>query len=97
MTDKAEANSQAVMVAQEKLAEILAVGYPKLGTNAGTVEENNRRLDWRTEVTDLQLPRWDAAGIAGLRRVLVEVAWKQSGGQERLEMSTYIADRKLNE
>ena len=95
MTEAAEITSQAVFLANEKIAETLAPGYPEEGTNSGTVEKNALCLHWRTEVTDLQPSQFGGMDIAGLRRVFVDVSWKQGIRWKHLQMSTYVADRKL--
>jgi len=95
MVDKAQITSQAVFLANEKIAETLATGYPKEGTNSGTVEKNALCLDWKTEVTDLKLSQLEKAGIAGLRKISVVVNWKQGLGKKHLQMSTFVADREL--
>jgi len=95
MVNKAHITSQAVFLANEKIAETLAAGYPEEGTNFGTVDKNNLTLNWQTEVTDLQLPQLDGVNIAGLRKILVDVSWKQGSSRKQLQMSTYVADRKL--
>ncbi len=97
MAEKAEIMSQAVFLADEKIAEMLASDYPKEGTDSGTVEKKGLTLSWQTQVTDVRLPRLGQADITGLRRVLVDIGWKQGAGRKHLEMSTYVADRKLNE
>jgi type II secretion system protein I len=97
MVEKAQITSQAIFLANAKIAETLAAGYPNEGANSGTVERNGLTLNWQTEVTDLQLPQLQEADITGLRRVLVDVGWKQGIGRKHLQMSTYVADRKLNE
>ncbi len=97
MTETAEITSQAVFLASEKMAETLALGYPKEKTDSGTVEKNGLSLHWRTDVTDLRSPQLDEVNITGLRKVLVDVNWKQGIGQKHLQMSTYVADWKLNE
>lgn len=95
MVEAAEVTSQAVLLAEEKIAETLALGYPKEGTKSGTVEKNALCLRWRTEVTDLQSRRLAEADITGLRRIWVDVGWKQGAGYKNLQMSTYVADRRL--
>jgi len=95
MTDTAEITSQAIFLANEKIAETLALGYPEEGTNSGTVEKKALYLHWRTEVTDLEPPQLGELDIAGLRRVFVDVSWKQGIRRKHLQMSTYVADRKL--
>ena len=95
MADVAEITSQAVLLAQEKIAETLALGYPAEGTASGIVEKNAHSLHWRTEVTSLQSFRLAEADITGLRKICVDVGWKQGSGSKSLQMSTYVADRRL--
>lgn len=95
MADAAEITSQAVLLAEEKIAETLALGYPKEGTKSGIVEKNTHSLHWQTEVAGLQSSQLTEADITGLRKICVEVGWKQGSGSKSLQMSTYVADRRL--
>jgi len=95
MADAAEMTSQAVLLAEEKIAETLALGYPKEGIASGTVEKNAYSLHWQTEVAGLQSSQLTEADINGLRKIYVEVGWKQGSGSKSLQMSTYVADRRL--
>jgi len=97
VTETAEITSQAVFLANEKIEELLAWGYPQKGIDYGRVERNNLTWNWKTEVTDLQLPRLNEADIAGLRKITVNVSWAQAAGRKNLQMSTYVADRRLGE
>lgn len=90
-----EVTSQAVFLAQEKIAELLAQGYPAKGSNCGTVEKGPLCLYWQSEVSPLQLPELEQASVTGLRKISVDVSWKQGTRQKHLEMSTYVTDRKL--
>jgi len=95
MVDKAQITTQAVLLANEKIAETVAAGYPETGTNSGSMEKNGLTLNWQTEVTDLRLPQLDKVNIDGLRKILVDITWKQGLSRKQLQMSTYVADRKL--
>ncbi len=95
MADAAEITSQAVLLAQERIAETLTLGYPAEGTASGTVEKNAYSLHWQTEVAALQSPRLAEADITGLRKICVEVGFKRGSGSKSLQMSTYVADRRL--
>jgi len=95
MIETAEITSQAVLLANEKIAETLALGYPEEGTNSGSVENNALCFNWRTEVTNIEPYHLGELDIAGLRRVLVDVSWEQGIRPKHIQMSTYIADRKL--
>ncbi|MBN1803780.1 MAG: prepilin-type N-terminal cleavage/methylation domain-containing protein [Sedimentisphaerales bacterium] len=95
MVEAAEVTSQAVLLAQEKIAETLALGYPEVGISTGQIERNNRILNWRTEVEDLKSPELNEAKIGGLRNISVEVNFGQGTDVKSLQMSTYVADRRL--
>ena len=95
MVESAETTSQATLLAQEKIAETLAAGYPNQGTDRGTVQKNTLCFNWQTKVTDMHLPQLDQADIHGLRKISVDINWKQGVRQKNLQMATYIADRKL--
>ena len=104
IADRARVNSQAIFLAEGKIAETLALGYPKPGNNSGAIADNGVSLDWQVEVTDLsptlqsygdgaRLPQLSAAAGAGLRKILVDVTWKQRLGRNHLQMTTYVARR----
>ena len=95
MAGVAEVTSQAVLLAEEKIAETLALGYPEEGIKSGQVEKNSQILHWRTEVADLQSSKLKEAEIAGLRKIYVEVGFKRGTGSKSLRISTYVADRRL--
>jgi len=95
MTESAEITSQATLLAQEKIAETFAEGFPNQESNRGTVQKNALCFNWQTEVTDLHLPQFDEVRIYGLRKISVDINWKQGVGQKHLRMSTYIANRKI--
>lgn len=95
MTDAAEIAAQATFVAEEKIADTLALGYPEEGTCSGAVEKNGLVFDWRTEVTGLRPRELAKVDVAGLREILVDVSWKQGTGRKHLQMSTYVADRQI--
>lgn len=93
IADRAQMMSQAVFLAEQKIAETLADGYPKPGTDSGTVEDSGVPLDWQVEVTDLRVPELRAVADKGLRKILVDVSWKQRVGRKHLQMCTYVAKR----
>jgi type II secretion system protein I len=95
MTETARIKSQAVLLANEKIAETLALGYPEEGTVSGTVEMNALGLHWQTEVTDIKPHQLNELDIEGLRRILVDISWEQGIRFKHIQMSTYVADRKL--
>ena len=95
MADRAQLTSEAVLLANEKVEETLAMGYPALAAGSGTVAKDNCSLQWQTEVTEQQIPSLNEAGIEGLRKVSVNVTWKQGRRRKCVQMSSYVADRKV--
>lgn len=95
MAENAQTISQAVFLADKKIAETLAISSPEEGIRSGTVEKNGLRLNWETRVESLQSTQWEGGDVAGLHKVLVDVSWKQGENPRHLRMLTYIADREL--
>ena len=95
MVRTAEISSRGVLLADEKVAETLAYGYPEQGSNSGTAEINGTALHWQSEVTDMVLGQSNGPDITGLRKIVVNVNWRQGRGRKHIQMSTYVAERKL--
>jgi type II secretion system protein I len=95
VAETAEITSQAALLADEKIAETLALGYPDIATDSGDVESNGLTLHWQTQVTDISLPALDSRGDSAMRRIQVDITWNQGRNQKHLQTSTCVADRKL--
>jgi prepilin-type N-terminal cleavage/methylation domain-containing protein len=97
LADKAELTSQAALLAEGKISETLAEGYPDLGLTGDIVQHGDTNFQWRTKVTDISPGQFDNLNIQGIRKISVEVEWKAGLANRHLSMSTYVADRQLNE
>ena len=95
--DAAQAMTQAVFIAQEKMAETSAGGYPQRGAKTGTTERNGQRFAWRVEVTEARTPSARNVALKGLRQVQTFVTWQHGPGQKNIEMTTYVADPRIHE
>ncbi len=95
LVDRAQITTQAVLLANEKIAETLAAGYSEPGRESGTVERNGTKLTWHARVEDVQLPQLEESHITGQRRVVVDVNWKRGAPGKRVRMSTCVADGRL--
>jgi len=89
LADAAHQNTEAALLAEQKLAEILALGYPQPGTDSGAEQTG---FKWRTEIADVEPPVLQT-DIAGLRKITVDVAWERGNAIKNLRISSYIADR----
>jgi type II secretion system protein I len=94
MMDKAQVTSRAVFLANAKIADALAVGFPEEGTRSGAVTEDGLVLNWTTRVENAQPSQPEDENVRGLHKVLVNVNWKRGTRPEHLELLTYVADRK---
>ncbi|OHB65042.1 MAG: hypothetical protein A2Y76_09345 [Planctomycetes bacterium RBG_13_60_9] len=97
--DKAQGTTQAVFLAQEKMADVLSSGYPQVGVKSGIVETDDSQFTWRTEVTDarLPLPRRSNRSPARMRRLSVEVTWERGPGEKCIRLTTYVAENRIRE
>jgi len=97
--DKAQTTTQAVLLAQEKMAEVLSSGYPALGTQSGVVETDGIRFTWRAEVADASMSQQQPLGIKldRLRRLSVEVTCGEGSRGRQFRLSTCVAETKIRE
>jgi hypothetical protein len=95
--DAAQAMTQAVFVAQEKIAEASAPGYPSQGTESGSVQRNSLDFAWRTEITNVGSQDVGGLALKDLRRIRTMVTWQQGASPKSVQMTTYVAKSKINE
>ena len=97
MADTAQTTAQAVFVAKTKIADTLCSPQQRTGTKSGTVETNGYQFTWRTAVTSADAPPLQKFGLRSLRQLQVDVMWREGAGQKSIQMTTYVADTKINE
>lgn len=95
--DAAQAMNQAVFVAQTRIAEASAAGFPREGTTSGTIERNGQQFTWKTEVRDVARPGNGRLILDGLREVSTTVTWKQASDEKTITLTTYVADSRIHE
>jgi type II secretion system protein I len=95
--DTARATSQAVFLAQEKMAEAAVPGYPQQGTNSGSVERNGLNFAWRTDITNVGSQDVRGLVLKDLRRIQTRVTWQQGTRPKNVQMTTYVANGKIHE
>ena len=94
-TDTAGSICEATFLANEKIAEALTNGYPETGTDSGVVEKNALSLNWQREISDVRSNQLDEFEIDNIRLISVNVGWNKGPAYRQIQMSTYVADRKL--
>jgi type II secretory pathway pseudopilin PulG len=94
-SEKADALTEAMLLAQSKIAETEASGLPALGTSHGSVKANSLDLQWQRSVARSQLSSLEQGVNSGLRKVTVNVSWAYGLGEKKVEVITYVADTTL--
>ncbi|OPZ97521.1 MAG: Bacterial type II secretion system protein I [Planctomycetes bacterium ADurb.Bin412] len=95
MVDRSQTQVQAAALAEQKMAELMMAGWPPLGTDTGSLEQEGRDYHWRTEVTDWKLPEPIGADLLPARRILVEIRWEQGKKEKKVQLVSCAADRSL--
>jgi len=94
LINRSSQQTQAVLLAQEKLSLISATGFPKPQTTSGTVKRNLQKFHWQIQVREVSLPEISSSG-KGLREVIVRVSWRDGQNEKQLHMTSYVADRRI--
>ncbi len=95
LCDRAEAILQASQLAQSKLSEIQAQGYPALGTSTGVDKARGRPLTWRVTVSPGPRQAGTTVPGLGLRTIAVQVVWPRGPGVDSLDMERTVSSRVL--
>ncbi|MBN1507510.1 MAG: type II secretion system protein [Sedimentisphaerales bacterium] len=92
MTDSSSRIAAATLVANDRLAEILAMGTAALGKSSGRVEDQAGRVlyRWTSVVTDAAVPELESARLMGLRQVHVDVTWRDGERDAVVSLDTLI-------
>jgi type II secretion system protein I len=84
--------AKATLLANDRLAEILAQETPDLDQSAGHVDDANDGTvyRWTAVVTEARPPELESVPLAGLRQVHVEVAWDDGRQEAVVALDTYV-------
>ena len=96
--DKAQTTTQAVFLAQEKMAELVSAGFPDVGSRSGTVKNDGLRFTWRTEVTNASTSQGQLGfRLDRLRKLAVEVGSGDNPRAPQIRLTTYVAEKTIRE
>ena len=93
MAGYAELNCSAADLANSKITEIIAAGFPQLGSQSGTAEQHSIDMHWRSNVTDVNPGQIDSIPTGNLRKISVEVSYPRGRDIKTIHMSTLVANR----
>ena len=92
---QAEFTMNATMLADSKLAETLAQGYPPIGTRQGSQAFGQAHIQWQVEVGQGKLPGWQPQDAGSLRQISVTTRWTQGAREGKVHLTTLVAQRSL--
>lgn len=75
--------TKATLLAQERMAGLIAEGRLRMGTEEGEVEDSIPPFKWRQIVEE--------GGIEGMRRLTIVVLWKEGERERDVRFVTYVA------
>jgi type II secretion system protein I len=92
MIDSSSHRAKAAILANDRLAEIMAQKVPDLGKSSGRVEDANDGTvyRWTAVVTDTRPPEIESVPLAGMRQVHVDVAWQNGDQDVVVSLDTFI-------
>jgi len=93
--NQCETMTYAAMLAQGKMAQVNAEGFPAIQSTHGQTLFRQLDLRWKIEVTNLQEAQLPKSDFSPLRRVCVTVNWQNGNSPQNYRLVTYAADRKI--
>jgi prepilin-type N-terminal cleavage/methylation domain-containing protein len=92
MTDSAWNLSQATLIGNARLAEVISQNDLEIGTEKGSVEIREKEIvfDWQSKVNEAFIEELEGANLADLREVTVTVMWLEGYSQKQISLATYV-------
>lgn len=92
MIDSGSHIAKATLLANDRLAEILARNVPELGKSSGRMEDETGGTvyRWTSVVTDAAVPALESTRLMGMRQVHVEVTWQDGERDAIVSLDTLV-------
>lgn len=92
MADSAWNLSQATLIGNSRLVEVITENNLEIGTDKGSVESQEKEIvfDWKSTVTEADIEELEDTGLTGLRKVTVTVMWREGQNQKQIFLTTYV-------
>ena len=92
MTDSAWNLTQATLIGNAKLAEVITENNLEIGTDQGSVESQEKEIvfDWQSKVTEAQIEELEDTDLTGLHKVTVTVIWHEGQSRKQIFLTTYV-------
>jgi len=95
--DSAGCLSQASLIGNAKLAEVVGMGRPHVGTDSGTInyEGSDVIFKWQVIVADAHIREFEGIDLSDLRKVNIDVIWNERQRQKQTSLSTYVTTNQM--
>ncbi len=92
MADSAWNLSQATLIGNSRLAEVISQNDLEIGTEKGSVELREKEIvfNWQSKVNEAFIEDLDEMNLADLREVTVTVMWHEGHNQKQISLATYV-------
>ena len=92
MADSAWNLSQATLIGNSKLTEVIAENNLEIGIDQGSVESEEKEIvfDWQSKVIEANINELEDTGLKDLRKVTVTVTWYEGQSPKQIFLTTYV-------
>ena len=92
MTDSAWNLSQATLIGNTRLAEVVSQNDLEIGTERGSIENQDKDMvfEWQSKVTEAFIEELQETNLADLRKVTVTVMWYEGQRSKQISLTTYV-------
>jgi prepilin-type N-terminal cleavage/methylation domain-containing protein len=92
MTDSAWNLSQATLIGNSKLVEVISQNDLSIGLKKGSVEIKEKEIifDWQSEVDEVYIKELEDANLDDLHKVVVTVTWQEGLNPKQIYLTTYV-------
>jgi len=92
MTDSAWNLSQATLIGNSRLAEVITDNNLEIGIDEGSVESQEKEIvfDWQSKVTEADIEELEDTGLTGIHKVTVTVMWHEGQSRKQIFLTTYV-------
>ena len=92
MTDSAWNLSQATLIGNARLAEVITENDLEIGIDQGSVESQEKEIvfDWQSKITEAQIEELEDTGLTGIHKVTVTVMWHEGQNRKQIFLTTYV-------
>ena len=92
VTDSAWNLSQATLIGNARLAEVISQNDLEIGTERGSIESKDKEIvfDWQSKVTEAFIEELKDTNLADLLKVTVTVTWYEGQSPKQISLTTYV-------